>query len=736
MSYYFVKQHDQSDCGAACLSMILGNLGCKLSLSQIRQKVKTDINGTTVYGIVKTAKSYGLSSEALCGTFKEFCDELNQNKLTFPMIVNVISPEGFSHFIIINKYKNRKLYIADPASRCYKKPLEALEEIWIGNIICFSDLDKVEKRNETKHKMDKYIKICLKHKKFIFAAVFISLLIAFVNMIGTLIFEYVVDGIYQNNFGSEKYVIQTDDVSDSLDMCILSVVTSLFPTFRKLCTAVIILFVFQNAIAYLQSYLLAVMSKKINIPVMMSFFEHVVNVPIEFYSGRRTGDVLSRFNDASGICQSISNIILGVLINCTLMFFYGIFLFGISPQLFCIVLMSCVMYFLIVCIFKEKLKNNLMDILAQKSDVNSNLKENVEGIKTIKVYRLENNVANKFLKSFHKLVQKSFHNTMLESLQSILVTLLSSVSVIVVLWIGVALCLNGVIQVGALITFYVMMGSFISPVQSLIALQPEFQSVIVSAERLNDVFDIERENVLTGDSKEIEKIKTLEIRNMTFSYGYALPVLKDTSFQIKQGERIAVLGKNGCGKTTLANILMGLYQVDDAEFLINNEVVSANIYKNFAAKIAYIPQESFFFSDNIYENLICGNENISEQEIMEVLDMCCLIDFVKELPQGIYTRLEEGATNLSAGTKQKLAIARAILNKPEIIILDESTSNIDLETEKEIIQLFHDLGDTVSIIDISHRIRDYSKYDNVYYLAENKLSLKAERRKDHLAVAQ
>ncbi|MCM1508827.1 MAG: ATP-binding cassette domain-containing protein [Ruminococcus flavefaciens] len=460
----------------------------------------------------------------------------------------------------------------------------------------------------------------------------------------------------------------------------------------------------------------------------MSFFEHVVNVPIEFYSCRRTGDVLSRFNDASGICQSISNIILEVLINCTLMFFYGIFLFGISPQLFCIVLASCVMCFLIVCIFKEKLRNNQMDLLAHNADVNSNLKENVEGIKTIKVYRLENNAANKFFKSFHKLVQKGFHNTMLESLQSILVTLLSSVSVIVVLWIGVDLCLNGVIQVGALISFYVMMSSFISPVQSLIALQPEFQSVIVSAERLNDVFDIERENALTGNSEGTEKIETLEIRNMTFSYGYALPILKDTSFQIKQGEHIAVLGKNGCGKTTLANILMGLYQVDDAEFLINNEAVSANIYKSFAAKIAYIPQESFFFSDSIYENLICGNENISEREIMEVLDLCCLIDFVKELPQCIYTRLEEGATNLSAGTKRKLAIARAILNKPEIIILDESTSNIDLETEKEIIQLFHDLGDTVSIIDISHRIRDYSKYDKVYYLAENKLSLKAERR--------
>ncbi|MCM1508828.1 MAG: cysteine peptidase family C39 domain-containing protein [Ruminococcus flavefaciens] len=242
--------------------MVLGNLGCKLSLSKLRQEVKTDINGTTIYGIVKTAKSYGLSSEALCGTFEEFCDELNQNKCTFPMIVNVMSSEGFSHFIIIYKYKNGKLYIADPASRCYKKPLQELAAIWVGNIICFSDLDKVDKCDETKHKMDKYVKICLKHKKFIFAAVFISLLIAFVSMIGTLIFEYVVDGIYQNSFGSEEYIIHADDISDSLDMRILSVVTSLFPTFRKLCTSVIILFVFQNAIAYLQSYLLAVMSKK------------------------------------------------------------------------------------------------------------------------------------------------------------------------------------------------------------------------------------------------------------------------------------------------------------------------------------------------------------------------------------------------------------------------------------------------------------------------------------------
>ncbi len=722
MGYYFVKQHDQADCGAACLAMILGNLECKLPLSKLRHDIRTDADGSTVYGILRAAEKHGLKGDALCGSFEEFTESLDKGDIKLPIIVNVASPEGYSHFIVIYKIKGKKCFIADPAKYKGTCNIEELKEIWLGSIICFSEENNVVKTDELAHSMDKYIAVCRRQSKFFAAVIVFSLLITGISMIGTLVFEYIVNGIYS---GVSENIVDMNDGNDSADTVVLYYISRIFPTLPKLCLAMVCFFLFRSMIGLLRSYFSAVMGKRIDRPVMMSFFESVIHAPLTFFHGRRVGDILSRFSDASGVCQGISGIVLTAFIDGFLMIAYGVFLFGISAKLFVVVLISSVIYAVIVMLFKERLQRNKMDMLEKSANVSSYMKESVDGIETIRLFRYEQDAANKFYHRFSALIDKNFEGTMLSAWQTAIVGFVSSVSIIVVLWVGDSLCRIGALQAGSLITFYMMTGSFIEPLQGLISLQPQIQSIRVSAERLNDVFDQEYEVHTESDNvKENElEITQLDLKDLNFAYGYRMPLLNDTSFSLKRGERIAVLGKNGSGKTTLANILMGLYHPDSARFLINGREVSPEEYDVYANKIAYIPQESFFFSESILDNLLFGMspEDVSVELLTKVIDQCGLGEYLSTAPQGIYTCLEENASNLSAGTKQKLAIARALLREPEILIMDESTSNIDIESENEIHRMLDELGEQITIIDISHKIRNLSRYDSVYQIEGAKL---------------
>ena len=202
MHKYFVMQHDQSDCGAACLAMVLGEYGCKLPLSVIRMDLKTDINGSSIYGILEGAKKHGLEGRALSGTIHEFLEEVNNNNIKLPVIANIISKEGYSHFIVIKKVNKKRFYILDPAKKGHWEKTEDLEKVWVGNIVEFTDHSKVKAADETRGRLQKYVNVCKKQYKTIISVVLFSLLISIVGLIGSVMFEYVINGIY-----SEKFLI-------------------------------------------------------------------------------------------------------------------------------------------------------------------------------------------------------------------------------------------------------------------------------------------------------------------------------------------------------------------------------------------------------------------------------------------------------------------------------------------------------------------------------------------------
>ena len=323
---------------------------------------------------------------------------------------------------------------------------------------------------------------------------------------------------------------------------------------------------------------------------------------------------------------------------------------------------------------------------------------------------------------FVRLLCSIFRLGTVSNLQGSLVSFVELVGGIVILWVGGYGVICGDMTVGQLITFHSLLGYFLTPVKNLINLQPQMQTALVASDRLGEILDLEVER-----RAEEHKIGAMSLageiafQNITFRYGTRRPVLENVSIRIQKGERIALVGESGSGKTTLAKHLLNLYQPEEGEILLCNRNVQDIQLELLRDRIAYIPQETFLFSGSILDNLKLGNEEASVEEILDAAGKAQAHEFINRLPLRYETRLEENGANLSGGQRQRIAIARAILRKPDILIMDEATSNLDPVTEYAIAHTIEKhLKGTTQII-IAHRLNTIKHCDRIYVMEQGRV---------------
>ena len=280
------------------------------------------------------------------------------------------------------------------------------------------------------------------------------------------------------------------------------------------------------------------------------------------------------------------------------------------------------------------------------------------------------------------------------------------------------------ISVGHLVSYSALLNFFLNPLQNLLELQPKLQTAIVADRRLNEVYLVSKENSISRIINDLELISgDIEIKNLNFQYGLGKKVLKGVSFKIKENEKIALVGLSGSGKSTIAKLLNGFIESENIgeEILVNGHNVKdieRNILRNY---INYVPQSSYIFSGTILENLTLGcREEVSESEILNAVEIAEIKKDIECLPEKYHTKLRENSLQFSEGQKQRLVIARAVLSKAKVLILDESTSNLDIVTEKKIISNLLKLNDR-TIIFIAHRMSVVKKINNIIVLDSGKI---------------
>lgn len=716
------KQHDQRDCGAACLSMIAAHYGLKYPIFKYRELTKTDQNGTNLYGLVDAAQKIGLNADALSGSPEDLQKGVDQGGIRFPFIAHIINEDGMQHFVVVFNINRGKLIVGDPAKGKVKYSFDAFCSVWTGYIVTFEKTEEFQKGNYIKGSFRKFFSLLKGQYAIIASIIILSLIISVIGIAGAFVFEVIIDDFYTANENvvckddcgeDHEHTNQEETVEEEnlLNKAVNFVVRNA-SNFNVFFLALNGLYILQAVIQFLRGYLMSVLSRKIDIRLLLPYYEHIMNLPMSTARTRTTGEYISRFSDASTIRDAVSGATLTLLLDSLMVIACGIILYMENQVLFYISLVIVGLYALIVLCYRKPIEYINRNVMDHNARVQSYLKESIDGIETVKAHQAENTAKEKNRTKFHRLINAVFKENLISASQDSICDLVELVGTMIILWVGFGMVLANTVTIGSLITFYALLAYFTEPIKNLIGLQPLMQTAIVAAERLNDILQSPVEQNATENDVQLKWDK-ITICNVDFRYGNHHLTLKDLSLEIKKGERIAIIGESGCGKTTLAKLLMRFYAPENGKIEVDGKDINSLPTAAIRADIAYVDQNTFLFSDTVKNNLRLGNINATDEELVTACELANAAEFIQALPFGYDTYLDENGKNLSGGQRQRLAIARALLRDPKILILDEATSNLDTITENAIKDTVFRLNTDMTCIVIAHRLSTIKTCDRI-----------------------
>lgn len=680
-----ILQNDETDCGPACLAAIFGKYGLKVSIAKIRDIAGTDRQGTSACGLVKVIEHYGFEQKVV-----EADKNALTQKLPLPAIAHVVIDNTLLHYVVITKIKDNTVVVSDPAKGSVRYKKEDFLKIWTNVLILIAPTKESQKGNKKESTLSSFFRLLISQKWLLLRIFILSMILTSIGIITSF-----------------YYQVLMDNIVPSLSIEMLNYVSAI----------TLSLFLVQICLNFFRGLLIVKLEQNIDIPIMLGYYNHALILPMKFYSMRDTGEIISRFNDASSIRDIVSEASLTIMMDTIMAVVGAVVLFNSNRLLFLISVVMLILYGIIVFVYNKPIKKINRKIMEMNSKVTSQFVETINGIETIKAFNQEDNEKEKTDKLYKKFLKKVFNGGVLSLSQQTITMFVAVVGELVILWIGATYVIKGELTIGELITFNALLGYFIEPIKNLINLQPSIQTAVVAADRLGEILDITPEyNYEHEQLNDKIKFDKISISNLDFRYGTRELVLKDINLEICRGEKIAFVGESGSGKTTLANLLVRLYEQEKGSIKLDSIDIREFSIKQIRDNISYISQNTFLFSGTIRENLLFGNSDVSDDDISQVCKICELEEYINSLPLKFNTRIEENGKNLSGGQKQRLAIARALLKKPEILIMDEATSNLDYVTERSIEKTINNFSKNMTTIIIAHRLSTIKDCDKIFVL--------------------
>lgn len=685
-----ILQNDETDCGPACLAAIFGKYGLKVSIAKIRDIAGTDRQGTSACGLVKVIEHYGFEQKVV-----EADKNALTQKLPLPAIAHVVIDNTLLHYVVITKIKDNTVVVSDPAKGSVRYKKEDFLKIWTNVLILIAPTKESQKGNKKESTLSSFFRLLISQKWLLLRIFILSMILTSIGIITSF-----------------YYQVLMDNIVPSLSIEMLDYVSAI----------TLSLFLVQICLNFFRGLLIVKLEQNIDIPIMLGYYNHALILPMKFYSMRDTGEIISRFNDASSIRDIVSEASLTIMMDTIMAVVGAVVLFNSNRLLFLISVVMLILYGIIVFVYNKPIKKINRKIMEMNSKVTSQFVETINGIETIKAFNQEDNEKEKTDKLYKKFLKKVFNGGVLSLSQQTITMFVAVVGELVILWVGVAYVIKGELTLGELITFNALLGYFIEPIKNLINLQPSIQTAVVAADRLGEILDITPEyNYEHEQLNDKIKFDKISISNLDFRYGTRELVLKDINLEICRGEKIAFVGESGSGKTTLANLLVRLYEQEKGSIKLDSIDIREFSIKQIRDNISYISQNTFLFSGTIRENLLFGNSDVSDDDISQVCKICELEEYINSLPLKFNTRIEENGKNLSGGQKQRLAIARALLKKPEILIMDEATSNLDYVTERSIEKTINNFSKNMTTIIIAHRLSTIKDCDKILVLRNGQI---------------
>ncbi|MBC9794404.1 peptidase domain-containing ABC transporter [Sinomicrobium weinanense] len=680
-----VKQHDITDCGAACLASVSAHYNLQIPIARIRQYASTDKKGTNVLGLIEAAQKLGFEAKGVRGDINSLF------KIPKPAIAHVVVRKVLHHYVVIYEVTKKHVLVMDPGDgKMHKKTHEEFQQEWTGVLALLLPDESFSEGNEKVSSMKRFW-FLLKPHKFVLLQAFFGALI--VTLLG---------------FSTSIYLGKiTDYVLTGGNTRLLNLLS----------IAMLILLALQVVVGIFKDTFLIKTGQQIDARLILGYYKHLLKLPQQFFDTMRVGEIISRINDAVKIRTFINGVALSITVNVLILIFSFALMFFYYWKLALIMLAIIPLYVGIYIVTNRLNKKAERKVMERSADLESQLVESLNAVGTIKRFGLEYFANIKTEARFINLLNigyKSALNTIFSGTSS---SFISQLFTIILLWSGSYFVIDREITPGELLSFYAIIGYFTGPVAKLVDANKQIQNAWIAADRLFEIMDLEREEQDDKIKLTRENIGDIALKNVYFRYGTRVEVFKDFSLDISKGKITAVIGESGSGKSTLISLLQNIYPIQKGKISIGEYDLKYIENTSLRDLVGVVPQKIDLFGGNVVENIAVGEFQPDMERIIDICKSIGILTFVENLPNGFATYLGENGATLSGGQKQRIAIARALYKQPEILVLDEATSSLDSTSESFVQKTIANLREKdKTIIVIAHRLSTVVNADKIVVL--------------------
>ncbi|EDM37717.1 probable bacteriocin/lantibiotic ABC transporter, ATP-binding protein [Pedobacter sp. BAL39] len=684
-----VKQHDVTDCGAACIASIAGWYDLDLPIARIRQYASTDKKGTNVLGLIEAAVKIGFTAKGVKGNFEHLPE------VPLPVIAHVVE-NNLAHYIVIYKISKTTIQVMDPAyGELQEISHDVFQKKWTGVLVMLLPGDDFSGGNERISIEQRFIYLLMPHRSVLLQVLAGAVFYTILGLSSSIFLQKIVDNVLPEGN------------------------TNLLNLMGIVMIAIIFVQVFIN---HAKTMLTIKTGQQIDARLILGYYKHLLKLPQQFFDTMRVGEIISRMNDAVKIRAFINEVLVGFLVNVFILIFSFALMFTYYWKLALIMLIVVPLYALIYYFSNKVNKQTQRKVMEKTAELENQLVESVTAVSTIKRFGLEDfanlKTETRFIGLLKTIYTSGVNSLWIGNLSSTVSSLFS----VILLWTGASFVLNNLITPGELLSFYAIIGYFTGPVISLIGMNKILQDARIAADRLFEIMDLERE--ATGSKTDLSEdmIGDISIQNIHFRYGSRVNVFENFSLSIPKGKITAIVGESGSGKTTLLSLLQNIYSLQSGSILIGEYDIKYLTSYSLRRVVGVVPQDVHLFAGNVIDNIAIGDMEPDMKRIIRICKDIAIMDFIEKLPHGFNTYLGENGASLSGGQRQRLAIARALYREPEILILDEATSSLDSASEAYVhhtVDLLRKKGKTIILI--AHRLSTVVNADKIAVLKQGRL---------------
>lgn len=679
-----VLQDGMKDCGVCCLLSIIRFYGGEVPKEYLRELTNTTKEGVSLYNLQEASKKVGFDAIGLQGKL----ENINVNNL--PCIAHININNNRKHFVVIYKIDDTRnqVIIMDPAKGKRIIPIPEFHMLSSNYYLFLTPKKKIpilKKKNIVYHNIKK---ILINHKKIIIFIFLLTTNYFILNIITSFHFKYLIE-----------YAIEYN-VSNNL---------------LTICVSLGMIYLLKNGMNCIRGILLNKWSSLFSLQITTLTYEQILLLPYLYFKNRTTGEIISRFQDLGTIRDYLSNLFSTITTDIVSCFLFIYIMWKYSKNLSMIVIMAMIVITIYTLIVSKKKKQKLKKIKNAEDIVNSYIIQGISNVDTMKGSHMEKRLIDKFeinYKSFQEKIYQYFFTLEIEkwfkdNIKDIMILLLYG--------LGSYYVIKNNLKLSVLIIYQSFMNYYITSYTNILIMVSNYHTYRITLDRVEELFMIEKEQfknnyfylpyTLEGD---------IIIRNLNYCIGTKI-LFNHLNLVIKKGERILLSGESGCGKSTLVKMIMRYINTDYGTIQIAGIDINHYHLQNIRSYITYITSNEYLFQDTIKNN-ICLYQEYDEDELNKICELCFVNELMKNKNLSLEAVVEENGFNLSSGERQRIILARCLLKKANIYILDEALGQIDIQREKRILENIFQYLEDKTIIIISHRFNNKSLFDRVIRL--------------------